>query len=175
MSVHGLGANTGKFSRIARACGFEVCAWDVDPACVDNHYRSPRASSTSGILPLLLDLTNPTPAFGWDHSERMSLRDRGPADVLLALGLIHHLAIGNNVPLPRIAEMLANLGRWLIIEFVPKVDSQVRKLLASRADVFPDYDIKGFADAFSQRFRAVAQRHVNGSERTLFLMERLND
>ena len=84
--------------------------------------------SVENLLPLAMDLTNPSTALGWAHQERMSLIGRGPCDTTLALALIHHLAISNNVPLPRIADFFARLGRALIIEFVPKSDTQVQRL-----------------------------------------------
>ena len=110
----------------------------LDPAAVERNYRRIKRDNEPGILPLLLDLTNPSPALGWAHRERLSLAERGPADVLLALAVVHHLAIGHNLPLERIAGFLARAGRNLVIEFVPKSDSQVRRLLRDRADIFPD-------------------------------------
>ena len=93
--------------------------------------------------------------------------------MLLALALIHHLAISNNVPLLQVADFFAKLGKWLVIEFVPKADSQVQKLLVSREDIFPEYTREGFESAFQQRFRIAEAVNVRESERTLYLMERL--
>jgi hypothetical protein len=122
-----------------------------------------------------MDLTNPSPSLGWDHRERDSLEARGPADLVLALALVHHIAISNNVPLPRVADAFARLGRHLAIEFVPKSDSQVQRLLATRADVFPDYHRDGFEAAFGTRFELVDVRPVEGSDRILYLMRRRGD
>jgi len=105
-----------------------------------------------GIPPLLADLANPSPALGWAHRERRSLEQRGPADALLALALVHHLAIGRNVPLERIAEYFARLGRALVIEFVPKSDVQVKGMLAAREDIFDDYTAEGFEASARERF-----------------------
>ena len=102
--------------------------------------------------------------------ERMSLEQRGPADLALALALIHHLAIGNNVPLERIAAWFRRLAGWLAIEFVPKPDPEVQTLLASREDIFPDYTDEGFEAAFSRHFVIEDRWDVKGSERTLYLM-----
>jgi hypothetical protein len=124
------------------------------------------------LLPLLLDLTNPSPAIGWANRERESFGARGPADMVLALAVIHHLAISNNVPLPQLADFFAETGKWLVIEFVPKSDSQVKKLLASREDIFPMYTRTGFEEAFQKRFRIREAVDVNESERVLYLMER---
>jgi hypothetical protein len=123
------------------------------------------------MLPLVQDLTNPSPAQGWAHSERESLQQRGPADAILALALIHHIVVGGNVPLSSVADYFSQLGKWLIIEFVPKEDSQVKKMLANREDVFYDYDIDGFVSAFEECFEIVEKLPISSTERTLFLMK----
>jgi hypothetical protein len=169
-TVWDLGANTGEYSRAAREVASLVVSFDVDPAAVERNYRGVRGNREAGILPLLLDLTNPSPAQGWAGGERLSLEDRGPADALLALALIHHLAIGHNLPLDRIASYLSRLGRWLIIEFVPKSDSQVRRLLLSRPDIFPSYTKEGFEKAFGAHFTIDAAARVVDSERWLYSM-----
>lgn len=167
-TVWDLGANVGQFSRLASAAGARVVAFDVDPACVERNFLRCRADGTRNLLPLWLDLANPSPALGWAHRERAALRERGPADVVLALALMHHLAIGNNVPLVLLADFLGTLGRHLIIEFVPKEDVQVARLLRSRADIFADYHVEGFEAAFGQRFRIEDRQAVGDSGRLLY-------
>ena len=170
--VWDLGANNGLFSRLAAEMGRLVVAADVDPVAVERNWQECRQGRQPLMLPLVMDLTNPSPALGWAHAERASLLQRGPADTVMALALVHHLAISNNVPLPRVAEFLAAAGRHLIVEFVPKADSQVQRLLATRADVFPDYHLEGFRAAFGAAFDIVKEEPVAGTERTLFLMRR---
>jgi ribosomal protein L11 methylase PrmA len=171
-TVWDVGANDGTFSRLASARGIATVAADIDPAAVEQNWRQVKAAGEQHLLPLLMDLTNPSPAQGWDHAERASLLDRGPADCVLALALIHHLAIGNNVPLEQAASFLARAGRHLIIEFVPRSDSQVQRLLASREDIFTQYTHEGFEAAFATSFDTVAAADVAGSERRLYLMRR---
>jgi hypothetical protein len=115
---------------------------------------------------------NPSPALGWANEERSSIESRGPVDLVMALALVHHLAIANNVPLARVAESFARLGRALIVEFVPKSDSQVERLLTNRADIFPDYTIEGFERAFEQHWTVERAQRVGDSQRTLYLMRR---
>jgi len=170
-SVWDLGANTGIFSRLASQRGIPTVAFDIDPAAVERNYRLCRVEKIPNLLPLVLDLTNPSPGIGWHNRERHSLLERAPADGVLALALMHHLAITNNVPLPRLAEFFKDVGRWLVIEFVPKEDPQVKRLLATRADIFPDYTTAGFEAAFAERFILRDQAPVIGSPRTLYLME----
>jgi len=170
-TVWDLGANTGRFSRIAAERGIPTVAFDIDPAAVELNYLDCRKREEESMLPLLSDLTNPSPAIGWQNRERQSLIERGPCNTAMALALVHHLAIGNNLPFDRIVEFLAGICRTLIIEFVPKTDSQVQRLLATREDIFPGYTQSGFEQAFASRFAVRASSPVRGSERTLYLME----
>ena len=169
--VWDLGANTGVFSRVAGGAGAYVASFDIDPAAVEQNYRQVKNDKTENLLPLLLDLTNPSPPLGWANRERESFGARGPADLVLALALIHHLAISNNVPLPQLADFFAEAGKGLVIEFVPKSDSQVQKLFASRNDIFPDYTREGFEGAFQTRFNIRESVEIHETERVLYLME----
>jgi ribosomal protein L11 methylase PrmA len=170
--VWDLGGNTGIFSREAASSGAFTVSFDIDPAAVEQNYRNVKAKKEQNLLPLVLDLTNPSPSLGWNNNERDSFGARGPVDMALALAVIHHLAISNNVPLPQLADFFASICRkWLVIEFVPKSDSQVRKLLASREDIFPNYTREGFETAFLSRFIIRKAESVRDSERTLYLME----
>lgn len=171
-TVWDLGANNGLFSRIAAGQGIPTVAFDIDPVAVEANYQKVKQDAEQNMTPVLMDLTNPSPALGWAHQERESLEQRGPADMLFALALIHHLAISNNLPLESVAEYFARLGNYLVIEFVPKGDSQVDKLLATREDIFPNYTVKGFEQAFSQSYSIISKQPIQGSKRILYLMKR---
>lgn len=171
-SVWDLGANNGEFSRLASAAGIQTVAWDIDPSAVEQNYLRVKTEKEKDLLPLVLDLTNPSPALGWANEERDSLGQRGPVDAVFALALIHHLAISNNVPLPRLADFFAGLCQWLVIEWVPKSDSQVQKLLRTRRDIFNGYTREGFESAFAKRFHVREAVDVNQSERRMYLLER---
>jgi len=170
--VWDLGANTGRFSRLATAGGRRVVAWDGDAVATDRHYRSVRAEGRTDTLPLVVDLTNPSPGLGWASAERSSFVDRSDADVVLALALVHHLAIGANVPLPAIADFLVSIAPRAVVEFVPRGDPMVERMLADREDVFADYTPDGFRAAFELRFRFLTSVTIEDSTRTLHLLER---
>ena len=170
--VWDLGANVGLFSRVAAETARYVVAFDNDAASVDRNYLQVVERGERNLLPLVVDLTNPSGGIGWANRERASLADRGPADLALALALVHHLAIGNNVPLGSVAEFFAGVARSLVIEFVPKTDSQVRRMLSTREDVFPSYDREGFERAFARFFATEQRADVRGTERALYLMRR---
>ena len=169
-SVWDLGANVGRFSRMASRNGIDTVAFDLDAAAVDRNYAAARDEGDEHLLPLVMDLTNPSPGLGWDGRERASLADRGPADLALALALVHHLAIGNNVPLPMVMRTFAGLARRAVVEFVPKDDEKVRTLLATREDVFPDYTAEGFEAAAGDVFEVEAREPLPESGRALYLL-----
>jgi hypothetical protein len=167
-----LGANTGRYSRIAADAGKRVVAFDIDPAAAERNYRQLRGEGRTDILPLILDVANPSPGIGWAGRERRSLLDRADPDIVLALALVHHVAISRNVPLPMVLGLFADLAPWAIVEFVPKEDRMVRRLLATRRDVFPDYTLDGFRTAAKERFDVVREAPIEDSVRVLFLLRR---
>lgn len=171
-TVWDLGANTGRFSRIAAAAGANVISLEMDPSAVELNWRQVREHGDTAVLPLVCDLSNPTPAQGWGHRERESLTQRGPVDMALALALLHHLAIGGNVPLGDVAEWFSQLCERLVIEWIPKEDPMVQRLLASREDVFTDYHEDGFRAAFDRFFTVERQEAVRASVRTLYVLRR---
>lgn len=172
-NIWDLGANTGFFSRLAGAGKIPVLSLDFDPVAVELNYRQVKKDGETTLLPLVMDLRNPSASCGWAGEERDSIFNRGPADTVLALALIHHLAIANNVPMPKLADFFAGICRRLILEFVPKDDPQVQRLLAGRDDIFPDYHETAFVTEFSRKFRILDSREIPGTPRRLFLLETL--
>ncbi len=170
-SVWDLGGNTGEFSRLASDQGIHTLSFDIDPLAVEKNYLQAKEKAETHILPLLMDLMNPSPSLGWNLQERKSLMQRGPADLIMALALVHHLCISNNVPFDFLANFLYQLGKHLIIEFVPKEDSKVKTLLATRKDIFPDYNQEAFEKAFSKFYKIEQRIPLQfGSKRTMYLL-----
>ena len=172
-SVWDLGGNTGMFSRLASDRGISTICFDIDLIAVEKNYLYSKKNKEKNILPLFLDLTNPSPDSGWANQERDSWQKRGPADTIFALALIHHLAISNNLPFDKIANYFSILGNNLIIEFVPKDDSKVQKLLATRRDIFNEYTQENFEKQFSQYFKIEKIKNIPPSKRVLYLMKKL--
>lgn len=167
-----LGANTGLFSRIAGEMGITTISIDSDPEAVEKNYLRTVKEKEENILPLTIDLINPSPGMGWMNKERMSLFERGPADMVFALALAHHLAISNNTPFTEIASFFKSICRYLVIEFVPKDDSNAQKLFLFRKDIFPHYNLEEFMLQFSKHFIIKKAVKIKNSHRTLFLMKR---
>jgi ribosomal protein L11 methylase PrmA len=170
--VWDLGANDGRFSRLAARRGAFTVAFDADAGTVEKSYRDCVDTNIEGLLPLVMDLTNPTPALGWAARERQSLIERGPVDTVMALALMHHLAVSNNVPLDSMAEFFGNLAHSAIVEYVPPDDRQVRRLLEHRGGGSATYTLDEFESAFGKRYRIVDRRHVGDTGRIIFLFSR---
>lgn len=171
-TVFDLGGNEGTFSRVAMQAGAkEAVCFDSDPLAVEKNYNQVKHEHEANVLPLLLDLTNPSPGLGWGNMERHSIveRSRPKQTVVLALALVHHLAIANNVPFALIAEYFSKLGKHLIIEFVPKGDSKVEKLLSTREDIFDTYDEANFEKSMKNYYTLLEKKKIVNSKRTLYL------
>lgn len=173
-SVWDMGANTGRYSRIAAEYSDYVLSMDMDPDCVEINYQEAVKSENRKLLPLVFDVTNPSPGIGWRNHERTPLEQRSQPDLIMALALIHHLAIAGNLPLEYIAEYFYSCtGSWLIIEYVPKSDDQVKRLLSTRKDIFVNYSEENFKSAFGSYFTTSQCHPVGDSGRTLYLMKKI--
>lgn len=165
-----LGCNDGRFSKILAETGAPVIAVDSDWPCIDRLYRE----KVAGILPLCVDLANPTPAGGFANAERTSFTDRAASDLVVALALIHHLALRNNIPLSLIADYFSRLTRkYLVIEFVPLSDEKARELTARKATP-TGYDAEHFEMTFNRHFRIERKDQIPSTGRLLYLLKKPN-
>ncbi len=171
-TVWDTGANDSTFSQLASSRKIPTVASDFDYLAVEYAYLKAKERDDKFIMPIIIDMTNPSPAIGWGNKERDSFLSRSSFDLTMSLALVHHLAIANNLPFSQIAELFAGHTKKLIIEFVPKEDSNTKRLLANREDIFPDYNEKSFEEDFSQYFKIVEKKKIMQSYRTLYLMER---
>jgi hypothetical protein len=162
-----LGSNDGRFSRALDA--EHVVAVDGDERVVGELYTSLRAEGPKTILPLVVDLADASPARGWRGVERRRLEDRGRPDLVLCLALVHHLAIGRNVPFAELIGWLRSLGGRLVIEFADRDDPMVKRLLAAkRAEVHQSYGRKAFERALREGFQIQRSEELGSGTRTLY-------
>jgi ribosomal protein L11 methylase PrmA len=162
-----LGCNTGEFAELALKAGAQfVVGFDSDKLALEGAYARSTQRNLN-LLPLHANLLNPTPAVGWRGLERPSLLQRANADFVLALALVHHLGFSGNVPLHEIVDLIMSLAPEGIIEFVPKSDPMVQRLLALRDDVFPYYNEDVFRAAIATRGQILSEMRVPESERLL--------
>lgn len=163
-----LGCNAGYFSKVALEAGAgRVVGFDSDHQAL--HDAVARAKSEQlAFLPLYFDASNPSPSQGWRQRERLGLAERSPADGVLCLALIHHLAIGKNVPLDEILTWLLSLAPEGVIEFVQKSDPTVQTMLTNRPDIFPDYTQENFETLLIRQARIISKQKISSEGRHLY-------
>lgn len=167
-----LGCNTGDYAAAALAAGaVSVVGVESDPATADLAFERAHAEGLA-FLPLLLDAANPTPAQGWLAGERRAFDERADFDAVLALAFEHHLAIGRNIPLDQLAAWIVGLAPLGMVEFVPKEDPTIQRMLAFRTDIFGDYSEATFAAALQRNARIVRRDPISSTGRTLYWYER---
>lgn len=165
-----VGANDGLYSRLASDNNIDVVAFDFDHASIQKNYELNKKENRKNILPLVLDFSNPTSSLGWNLEEIQSFFERGNPDMVLALALVHHLAIAKNIPLDYIAQVFSKITGWLVVEFVPKSDPKVQFMLRNRKDIFEFYSIDNFEKEFEVYFTIKKKGAVQGSQRIIYLM-----
>jgi SAM-dependent methyltransferase len=168
-----VGANDGAFSELAAAIGAEVVAIDRDEAVVDQAFRSPGRASAR-VMPLVVDLADPTPATGWRNTERPSFLDRatGHFDLVLCLAVLHHLVVGDGLPLAEVVDLIATLTTdVLVAEFVPADDPWCARLAAGRP-VPPERWSQAAFEAEAARHFTIVSRHPVGHDGRLVLVLR---
>lgn len=170
--LYDYGCNTGHYAEIALNSGANsVIGFDNDQGALDRSYV--RATTKKlHYLPLYMDAANPSPSQGWFHEERASLNDRANADGVLALALIHHLAIGKNVPLDEAIRWITESARQGIIEFIPKSDPMVQELLKLRSDIFTDYTTENFERILAMHSNIIKFSTASSSDRRLYWFSR---
>jgi hypothetical protein len=163
-----LGANDGRFARLLEA--ESVLALDGDERVAGELYTALRREGSGSILPLVVDLADPSPGLGWRGVERKRLEERGRPDLVLCLALVHHLAIGRNLPFTELVGWLRGLGARLVIEFAGREDPMVKRLLAAkRAETHEDYSREEFERALAEAFDVQRREELSAGTRTLYL------
>jgi ribosomal protein L11 methylase PrmA len=173
-AVLDVGCNTGHFSAMAAQSGARVVSLDYDPVVVGQVWRAARKQKLN-ILPLVVNLTRPSPGIGWRNQECAPFleRARGRFDLVLMLAVIHHMLVTERVPLADILEMAAELTRdLLVIEFIAPNDSMFQRLVRGREELHKDLTPAVFEAAFRKHFDQVRVQHVEGSTRWLYLLRK---
>lgn len=170
--VWDLGYNDGTYARAAARHASQVVAMDADHATVELLYRSLRSARVGNVLPLVVDLADPSPSLGWRNRERPGLLERPRPDLVLCLALLHHLAIVANIPLPQVVEWLAGLAEVAVVEFVDRHDPMVAQLLANKSVAHADYSLARFQHEVAEYFDVEAREELSSGTRALYALRR---
>lgn len=167
-AVLDLGGNAGHYS-IAALAGGAARAYCID-SDVDalEHAYARRKAGPGGLLPLVIDWSDPSPGQGWAGRERQAFATRLNVDTVLALAVVHHIVIGANVPLRAFIDELFRGARFVIVEFVPKSDPMVQGLLRERSDIFEDYTEQNLIQLLEARSEIQRVHRLRKGGRVLF-------
>ena len=173
-SVLDVGCNTGIFSMLAAKCGARVVAIDSDPIVLGDVSRAARKDKLD-VLPLIVDLTRPTPAIGWQNRECPGFleRARGTFDAVFMLAVVHHMLVSERIPLKEIVEITAELSKDLaVIEFVAPEDDMFRRLARGREDLHDGLTVESFEAAWRRRFEIIRSQHIEPTQRYIYLLRK---
>ena len=155
---------------MAASAGWSVVAIDLDPVVAGAVWRRARAEKLD-VLPLVVNLTRPTPAMGWFNSEACSFLDRaaGYFDAVLMLAVVHHMLVTDRIPLPEIVRLTSVLTRrTAIVEYIDPQDSMFRRLTRGRDRLHADLTPTVFEAAFQKEFEIARCLDQEGSNRRLY-------
>lgn len=162
-----LGCNTGFYSSVALNNGVEnVIGFDSDNIVLEKAFSRAQDENLN-FIPLHQNFVNPSSDQGWKQQERLGLKARRNADGVLALALLHHLAIGNNVPLSDATAWIIESAPTGVIEFVPRSDPMIKKMLQQRKDIFDSYSEDNFINTVTSLAKIVRRQHVSENGRLL--------
>ena len=170
--VWDLGCNDGTYTRVIAPHATHVVAMDADHATVELLYRSLRADRVPNVVPLVVDLADPSPALGWRNRERPALLERARPELVVCLALVHHLAISANIPLSRVVEWLAGLADVVVVEFAERHDPMVAQLLANKSVTHGNYSGARFDQEVAKHFDVEAREELSCGTRTLYSLRR---
>jgi ribosomal protein L11 methylase PrmA len=169
-TVWDIGCNTGQFSKVAAAHCDRVVATDIDHLAIERLFLD--SARPGNVLPLLQNVADPSPDWGWRNRERLALDSRSQPDLVLCLALIHHVVITANVPLAEFVEWLAGLAPRLVIEYVSREDDKVQTLLRNKEDRYWDYHRDYLEEQLGKYFTIEHHASLRGGARTLYSCRR---
>ncbi|HEY2720754.1 MAG TPA: hypothetical protein VGI82_03455 [Chitinophagaceae bacterium] len=170
-----LGANEGEFSQLIAKKDIQTISIDFDSNAINQLYQLVKKEKEVNILPLLIDLANPSPAIGFNNSERSSFIQRAHLDIAMALAIIHHLVIGKNFSFDMVSRLFKRLATLLIIEFIPKEDEKIQLMLRQKKDIYADYTESNFLATFEKHFSILKKANVGNSGRVIYLMKKKDE
>lgn len=167
-----IGANEGEFSFLLAKNNISTISVDFDHYSINQLHKKIKDRNILNCIPLIFDFSNPSPAIGLNNEEHSSFLERINVDLVMALAVVHHLAIGKNIPFEKIAKILSEMGKNIIIEFVPQDDEKVQLMLNSGVQIFHEYNEDKFLRAFGGYFSILRKERISKTKRTIYLMRK---
>lgn len=169
-----VGCNTGHFSFLAAKADAEVVAIDNDSEVVGKTLETAKIEGLK-VLPLVVDITRPSPFVGWENGECDSFLDRSKDyfDMVMMFAVAHHMMVTERIPLKRILSLISKITTsHLIIEYIPPDDPMFRKIARGRDHLFSYLTKNFFEETCSQYFRIIKSEQMKDSSRVVYLLKK---
>ena len=144
-----------------------MIGFDYDLNTINEGYLNAKKENLN-FLPLYFDATNPSSDLGWYQNERKGFMNRINFSGMISLAFEHHIAIAKNVPLEQTIKWLTETAPHGLIEFVPKEDETVKKMLFLKGDIFKDYNVENFEKILLKNAKIVSTKIISKSGRRIF-------
>lgn len=155
-SVLDCAANKGFYSEMAARLGASVSSFDYEEHCVDACFKLARDNSLD-ITPANVDFKFPTPGYGYALCGPTAF-ERFQSDIVLVLGLVHHLCIGQNFPVQLFCETVLKYAKnGVVFEYVDPTDKHV---MVWKKIIPKDYCLDQFLKNFSHKFPRVEKKQT---------------
>ena len=147
-----------------------MLAVDADQGPVELLYRTLRDEGNDKILPLTMNLADPSPEPRLARPRaQVAARPRRSPTSCWRWRSIHHVAISANVPVREFVDWLAGLGCSLVIEFPTREDPMVKRLLAGKREgEHTDYELGYFERALAEAFDVERRERLGSGTRVLY-------
>lgn len=146
-------ANKGYYAEMAARISAAVIAFDYEEFCVDTCLKLAQAKNLD-ITPVVMDFKLPTPNYGIGLCGGSAF-ERFQSDIVLALGLAHHLCITQSLPVKVFCDIcLKYAKKGVILEYVDPSDKHV---MSWNKPIPRDYSLEGFIKYFSYKFPKMKQ------------------
>jgi len=169
-----IGCNVGNFSCIAARAGASVVAIDTDERSIGRLWSLANRDRLN-ILPLVVDLINPTPALGWRNKENDSFLSRADRkfDFTIMLAVVHHLLIDGGIEISEILSLVRNITtKSLLIEYIDPSDEMFQKLLKGRGQLYAKFNKDVFLTELKKVFPNVREiSFLKDGRRVIYLAQ----
>ena len=169
-----VGSNDGFFSYlIAKDNTENLISFDIDWRCVDKNYLTCKEQNINNVFPIVLDLSNPSPAIGWLNLERSSTFERfGSPDLICCFAIIHHI-INSGIPFDKFIDFLSISKKDVLIEFIPISDPKCKIIFESRDEDFQYPSLEQFENTVSRSFQILGTHELEKTNRVLFHLRKI--
>jgi 2-polyprenyl-3-methyl-5-hydroxy-6-metoxy-1,4-benzoquinol methylase len=167
-----LGCNKGEYSLQLAKKKIKVISADFDQDCLNQFQRNLK---NHNITICDLNIANPTPSIGWENKEHKSFieRAKNKFDLIMCLGLLHHLIVSERIPIEKILKTFSLLSKkYLLIEFIDKDDRKFIEVANYNLNLYNYFTEDYFEKKIKNFFIIKQKQKLRNSKRIIYLLRK---